>query len=77
MGTWRPPLISTLTAGFVALGIERLAKPHLEPRKEGLLDLHRKRRQFDADVLFIVLASSAWLKYGSLPADGKIHWPAG
>jgi hypothetical protein len=57
----------------VALGIEWLAKPRLEARKERILQLHRVRRTFEADVL-AVLANSAKLSEAAaqrLPGDLK------
>jgi hypothetical protein len=43
--------IAALTSGLVALGIEWLAKPRLEARKERLLHLHRARQTFQANVV--------------------------
>lgn len=66
-------LVSALTSGVVALGIEWLAKPRLEARKERILQLHRARWTFEADVL-AVLANSAKLSEAvaqRLPRDLK------
>ncbi len=41
-------LVSALTSGLVALGIEWLAKPRLEAREERLLRLHCARQAFEA-----------------------------
>jgi hypothetical protein len=64
-------LVSALTSAVVALGIEWLAKPRLEARKERLLRLHRARQTFEANVV-TVLANSAKVSAASeqpLPDD--------
>ncbi|KAA9164966.1 hypothetical protein FPZ12_006865 [Amycolatopsis acidicola] len=53
-------LVSALTSGAVALGIEWLAKPRLEARKDRLLDLHRKRRSFGNQMTTIMLNAAKW-----------------
>ncbi|MGW3959121.1 hypothetical protein ACWED2_04815 [Amycolatopsis sp. NPDC005003] len=53
-------LISALTSGVVALGVEWLFKPRLEARKERLLELHRKRRTFEAQMTTILVNIAKW-----------------
>jgi hypothetical protein len=56
-------LISALTSGVVALGLEWLVKPRLEARKAILLDLHRKRHMFMRNMMVILTEISKWSDY--------------
>ncbi|WP_326955124.1 hypothetical protein [Amycolatopsis sp. NBC_01286] len=57
-------LVSALTSGVVALGIEWLFKPRLEARKERLLELHRKRRAFEAQMASVLVNTAKWAGLG-------------
>jgi hypothetical protein len=53
-------LTAALTSGVVTLGIEWLFKPRLEARKERLLELHRKRHTFEAQMATILINIAKW-----------------
>jgi hypothetical protein len=61
--------VSALTSGVVALGIEYVAKPRLEARKEELLELHRRRRELKAMLLKIMTLSAMWGPYAARGAS--------
>jgi hypothetical protein len=60
-------LVSALTSGVVALGIEWLAKPRLEARKERLLQVHRARQTFQANVVRLLADSVRVSTAAALP----------
>lgn len=65
-------ITSALTAGVVTLIIEWGFKPRLEARKERLLEIHRKRREFKAHLLRILVNTGKWSNY-EYP-DGCDDW---
>jgi hypothetical protein len=61
-------LVSALTSGFVALGVEWLAKPRLEARKERILRRHRAVGEIQR-CLSSILVSAAKLQGSRMPKD--------
>ena len=60
-------LISALTAAVVALGIELIAKPRMDARKERILEDHRSRLRFEARLLRITVMSATWEQFEMPP----------
>jgi hypothetical protein len=56
-------LISALTSALVALGIELVAKPRMEARKERILGDHRSRLRFDQRLTQIIVMSATWEQF--------------
>lgn len=56
-------LISALISAVVALGIELVAKPRLEARKERILADHRSRLTFDARLTKIITMAATWAQF--------------
>lgn len=56
-------LISALTSAIVALGIELVAKPRMEARKERILGDHRSRLRFDQRLTQIIVMSATWEQF--------------
>jgi hypothetical protein len=61
-------LVSALTSAVVALGIEWLAKPRLEARKERLLSARRARFTFESRLLRIEVIAAMWKDLPPNPA---------
>lgn len=53
-------LISALVSGVVAIGIELVAKPRMDARKERILNDHRNRRKFEDNLLRLRVMSGMW-----------------
>ena len=60
-------LISALTSAVVALGIEWIAKPRMDARKERILEDHRSRLRFEAWLLRITVMSATWEQFEMPP----------
>lgn len=61
-------LVSALTSAVVALGIELVAKPRMDARKERILGDHRNRLGFEANLLKIMVISATWEQF-EMPPD--------
>lgn len=56
-------IVSALTSGVVALGLEWLIKPRLEARKSVFVDTYRRRDIFRRNMMTILLEISKWSNY--------------
>lgn len=56
-------IVSALTSGVVALGLEWLVKPRLEARKTVFLELYRKREMFRSNMMTILLNIAKWSNF--------------
>jgi hypothetical protein len=61
-------LLAALTSAVVALGIEWIAKPRLEARKERILSATRARATFDSRLLQIEVICAMWKDLPPIPA---------
>jgi hypothetical protein len=61
-------LIAALTSAVVALGIEWLAKPRLDARKERILSARRARDAFGSRLLQIEVLAALWKDLPPVPA---------
>jgi hypothetical protein len=59
-GTLSTVVVAALTSGAVTLGIEWVFKPRLEARKERMLELHRKRRKFELQMVTVMINVAKW-----------------
>jgi hypothetical protein len=59
--------VSALVSGVVALGIEWVAKPRLEARKEHLLAVYRVRRKLKGNWVRIMMITSKWRNFDPPP----------
>lgn len=56
-------LVSALTSGVVALGLEWLVKPRLEGRKAVFIESYRKREMFRRNMMTILLDIAKWSNF--------------
>jgi hypothetical protein len=75
---WSTVATAVVTAAFVALVVEYLAKPRMEARKQRILDAHQTRRELQALITTLSIAAGRYLERLPEGADSELQevWEA-
>jgi hypothetical protein len=70
---WSTVVTAVVTAAFVTMVVEYLAKPHLEARKQRILDAHQTGRELLALITTLSIAAGKYLQHLPEDADPELQ----